>query len=139
MSRISPKLIHVSKHMRDRSIAAHLGDNLRQQYRLRSYRVIKGDTVRVVRGEYSGIEGKVESVDTMTGGLAIEGIQREKVRGGNVKVRIHSSNVMITNMNLDDKYRQERLQEQSSKEKSKTHRRARIQKRKKRVTKEKSR
>jgi large subunit ribosomal protein L24 len=139
MSRINPKLIHVSKHMRDRSIAAHLGDNLRQQYRLRSYRVIKGDTVRVVRGEYSGIEGKVESVDTMTGGLAIEGIQREKVRGGNVKVRIHSSNVMITNMNLDDKYRQERLQEQSSKEKSKTHRRARMQKRKKRVTKEKSR
>jgi large subunit ribosomal protein L24 len=139
MSRINPKLIHVSKHMRDRSIAAHLGDNLRQQYRLRSYRVIKGDTVRVVRGEYSGIEGKVESVDTMTGGLAIEGIQREKVRGGNVKVRIHSSNVMITSMNLDDKYRQKRLQEQSSKEKSKTHRRARIQKRKKRVTKEKSR
>jgi large subunit ribosomal protein L24 len=139
MSRINPKLIHVSKHMRDRSIAAHLGDNLRQQYRLRSYRVIKGDTVRVVRGEYSGIEGKVESVDTMTGGLAIEGIQREKVRGGNVKVRIHPSNVMITNMNLDDKYRQERLQEQSSKEKSKTHRRARMQKRKKRVTKEKSR
>ena len=125
--------------MRDRSIAAHLGDNLRQQYRLRSYRVIKGDTVRVVRGEYSGIEGKVESVDTMTGGLAIEGIQREKVRGGNVKVRIHSSNVMITSMNLDDKYRQERLQDQSSKEKSKTHRRARIQKRKKRMTKEKAR
>ncbi|HZB74350.1 MAG TPA: 50S ribosomal protein L24 [Nitrososphaeraceae archaeon] len=127
------------KHMRDRSIAAHLGDNLRQVYRLRSYRVIKGDTVRVVRGEYSGIEGKVESVDTMTGGLAIEGIQREKVRGGNVKVRIHSSNVMITSMNLDDKYRQERLQDQSSKEKSKTHRRARMQKRKKRMTKEKAR
>lgn len=125
--------------MRDRSIAAHLGDNLRQVYRLRSYRVIKGDTVRVVRGEYSGIEGKVESVDTMTGGLAIEGIQREKVRGGNVKVRIHSSNVMITSMNLDDKYRQERLQDQSSKEKSKTHRRARMQKRKKRMTKEKAR
>ena len=125
--------------MRDRSIAAHLGDNLRQQYRLRSYRVIKGDTVRVVRGEYNGIEGKVESVDTMTGGLAIEGIQREKVRGGNVKVRIHSSNVMITSMNLDDKYRQERLQDQSSKEKSKTRRRARIQKRKKRMTKEKAR
>lgn len=137
MSRINPK--YVPKYMRDRSIAAHLGDNLRQVYRLRSYRVIKGDTVRVVRGEYSGIEGKVESVDTMTGGLAIEGIQREKVRGGNVKVRIHSSNVMITSMNLDDKYRQERLQDQSSKEKSKTHRRARMQKRKKRMTKEKAR
>jgi large subunit ribosomal protein L24 len=130
MSRINPKLIHISKHMRDRSIAAHVVDNLRQQYRLRSCRIVKGDTVRVMRGEYSGIEGKVESVDTMTRGLAIEGIQREKVRGGNVKVRIHSSNVMITNMNLDDKYRQERLEERSSKEKPKTPRRARRKTRK---------
>jgi|SRR5215216_1295224 large subunit ribosomal protein L24 len=139
MSRINPKLIHISKHMRSGSIAAHVVDNLRQQYRLRSCRVVKGDTVRVTRGEYSGIEGKVESVDTMTGGLAIEGIQREKVRGGNVKVRIHSSNVMITNMNLDDKYRRERLEERSSKEKPKTPRRARRQTRKKRMTKEKAR
>ena len=139
MSRINPKLIHISKHMRDRSIAAHVVDNLRQQYRLRSCRIVKGDTVRVMRGEYSGIEGKVESVDTMTRGLAIEGIQREKVRGGNVKVRIHSSNVMITNMNLDDKYRQERLEGRSSKEKPKTPRRARRKTRKKRMTKEKAR
>ena len=68
--------------------------------------MIKGDTVRVMRGEYNGIEGKMESVNTMTGTLAIEGIQREKVRGGNVKVKIHSSNVLITNLNLNDKYRQ---------------------------------
>jgi large subunit ribosomal protein L24 len=135
----NPKLIHISKHRHGRSIAAHVVDNLRQQYRLRSCRVVKGDTVRVMRGEYNGIEGKVESVDTMTGGLAIEGIQREKVRGGNVKVRIHSSNVIITNMNLDDKYRQEMLQWRSSKEKSKTHQRARMQKRKERMTKEKAR
>lgn len=139
MSRINPKLIHISKHMRGRSIAAHVVDNLRQQYRLRSCRIIKGDTVRVMRGEYNGIEGKVESVETMTGGLAIEGIQREKVRGGNVKVRIHSSNVMITNMNLDDKYRRERLEERSSKEKTKTPRTARRQTKKKRMTKEKAR
>jgi large subunit ribosomal protein L24 len=139
MSRINPKLIHISKHMRSGSIAAHVVDNLRQQYRLRSCRVVKGDTVRVTRGEYNGIEGKVESVDTMTGGLAIEGIQREKVRGGNVKVRIHSSNVMITNMNLDDKYRRERLEERSSKEKPKTPQRAIRQTRKKRMTKEKAR
>jgi large subunit ribosomal protein L24 len=139
MSRINPNLIHISKHMRSGSIAAHVVDNLRQQYRLRSCRVVKGDTVRVTRGEYNGIEGKVESVDIMTGGLSIEGIQREKVRGGNVKVRIHSSKVMITNMNLDDKYRRERLEERSSKEKPKTPQRARRQTRKKRMTKEKAR
>jgi len=41
--------------------------------------------------------------------LAIEGVQREKVRGGNVKVQIHASNVMIMGFNLDDKYRQNKL------------------------------
>jgi large subunit ribosomal protein L24 len=90
-------------------IGSTLADTLRQQYRIRSVRVTKGDTVKVMRGEYSGIEGKVEKVNTKRGTLAIEGIQREKVRGGNVKVQIHASNVMIVGLNLDDKYRQNKL------------------------------
>jgi len=48
-----------------------------------------------MRGEYAGVEGKVEKVDTKRGTLSIEGIQREKVRGGNVKVQIHASNVIV--------------------------------------------
>ena len=127
MSKINPKLMHISKHRRDASIAAHLDDNLNRQYSLRSYRVIKGDTVRIMRGEYSGIEGKVESVNTIRGTLAIEGIQREKVRGGNVKVKIHSSNVLISNFNMNDKYRQNKLQPRESKENSKTPRKPKKQ------------
>jgi large subunit ribosomal protein L24 len=62
-----------------------------------------------MRGEYNGIEGKIEKVNTQRGTLAIEGIQREKVRGGNVKVQIHASNVKIIGLNLDDKTRDKRL------------------------------
>jgi large subunit ribosomal protein L24 len=40
----------------------------------------------------------------------IEGIQREKIRGGQVKVPIHSSNVMVISLNLDDNYRSQKLQ-----------------------------
>jgi large subunit ribosomal protein L24 len=137
MSKINPKLMHMSKHRRDASITAHLDDNLNRQYSLRSYRVIKGDTVRIMRGEYSGIEGKVESVNTIRGTLAIEGIQREKVRGGNVKVKIHSSNVLISNFNMDDKYRQNRLQRQESKENSKSPRKPKKQRTQRRTNKEK--
>jgi large subunit ribosomal protein L24 len=72
--------------------------------------VIAGDTIKVIRGEYSGIEGKVEKVNMKRGSLAIEGIQREKVRGGNVKVEINSTNVVITDLDLDDKYRQALIQ-----------------------------
>jgi large subunit ribosomal protein L24 len=58
-----------------------------------------------MRGEYKGVEGKVEKVDTRSSTLHIEGIQRDKVRGGQVKVPIHSSNVLITGLKMDDKYR----------------------------------
>jgi large subunit ribosomal protein L24 len=97
------------KHVRDKSICSTLTDDLREQYDRRSIRVIKGDTVRVMRGEYTGIEGKVEKVNTNRGTLSIEGVQREKVRGGNVKVQIHSSNVRVSGLNLDDKYRQNKI------------------------------
>ena len=36
----------------------------------------------------------------------IKGIQREASKGGKVKVQIHSSNVMITSLNLQDKQRE---------------------------------
>src|ERR671936_196833 len=97
------------KHIRDKSICSTLTDDLREQYHRRSIRVIKGDTVKVMRGEYTGIEGKVEKLKTMRGTMAIEGVQREKIRGGNVKVQIHASNVKIIAFNLDDKYRQSKL------------------------------
>ncbi len=101
------------KHVRDKSICSTLTDDLRKQYNRRSIRVIKGDTVRVMRGEYIGIEGKVEKVNTKRGTLSIEGVQREKVRGGNVKVQIHSSNVRVSGLNLDDKYRQNKIRSEN--------------------------
>ena len=99
----------IPKHIRDASICSTLTDDLRKQYGRRSIRVIKGDAVRIMRGEYAGIEGKVEKVDTSRGTLSIEGVQREKIRGGNVKVQIHASNVRVSGLNLDDKYRQNNI------------------------------
>ncbi|MGI0019795.1 MAG: 50S ribosomal protein L24 [Nitrososphaera sp.] len=109
---MNPKFIHYAKHQRDKMVGATLADNLRQQYKRRSVRVIKGDSVRVMRGEYRGVEGKVEKVNTENGTLQIEGVQHEKVRGGQVKVPIHASNVMVTSLKTDDKYRSTMLSSQ---------------------------
>jgi large subunit ribosomal protein L24 len=95
----------ISKHQRDKFLGANLSVNLREQHNKRSMRVIKGDTVRILRGEYVGIEGKVEKVNTERSTLSIEGVQREKIRGGNVKVQVHASNVQIISLNTDDDYR----------------------------------
>jgi large subunit ribosomal protein L24 len=95
----------ISKHKRDKFLGANLSANLREQHKKRSMRVINGDTVRILRGEYVGIEGKVEKVNTQRSTLSIEGVQREKIRGGNVKVQVHASNVQIISLNTDDNYR----------------------------------
>lgn len=115
---MNPKLLHVPKHLRDNMVGATLSDNLRQQYKRRSARVVEGDSVKVMRGEYKGIEGKVDKVNTVEGTLEIEGIQREKIRGGQVKVPIHASKVMITGLKTDDKYRSAMLSGQKQKAKA---------------------
>jgi len=42
------------------TVCSNLSDDLRKQYKKRSAGVIKGDTVKIMRGEYKGVEGKVE-------------------------------------------------------------------------------
>ena len=100
----------VPKHLTERRLRSPLSRALREKYGRRNVRVIAGDTIKVIRGEYSGIEGKIEKINMKRGSLAIEGIQREKVRGGNVKVEINSTNVIVTDLDLDDKYRQALIQ-----------------------------
>jgi large subunit ribosomal protein L24 len=110
MAKINPKFLHLPKHKRDQMIGCCLSQDLKQQHKKKSIRVVKGDSVKVMRGEYTGIEGKVEKVNTKRGTLSIEGIQREKVRGGNVKVQIHASNVIVSSLNVEDKYRKDRIE-----------------------------
>lgn len=116
MAQINPKLIHMSKHQRDRMISAPLADSLRELYKKRTARIVKGDSVKVMRGEYKGVEGKVERINTELGTLNIEGVQREKIRGGQVKVPIHASKVMLINLKLDDKYRAGKIQGENPKD-----------------------
>lgn len=107
----------ISKHAREKFLGANVSESLREQHKKRSIRVIKGDTVRIVRGEYAGIEGKVEKVNTERSTLSIEGVQREKIRGGNVKVQIHASNVQIITLNTEDDYRMKSKEKEKVKEK----------------------
>ena len=102
-------------HMVSKQLGAPLSNELHEKYHTRSARVIEGDTVKVLRGEFKGIEGKVTNVSTEKRGIAIEGIKREKLKGGNVDIYIHPSNVMITALNLEDNWRQNKLEGQKTK------------------------
>ena len=90
-----------------------LSDDLREKYRRRSVRPRTGDSVRIVRGEFKGVEGKVTRVFSKDGRLNIEGVSREKIKGGTAPVPIESSKVLVTSLNLDDKIRKSRLEGQA--------------------------
>ncbi|MCS6768144.1 MAG: 50S ribosomal protein L24 [Candidatus Nitrosocaldus sp.] len=93
-------------HRRSRQVCAPLSEELRRQYGRRSVRVRKGDTVRVMRGEYKGVEGKVQRVHVKECRVEIEGLQREKVRGDKVPVLVHASKVMVIALDTSDKLRE---------------------------------
>jgi large subunit ribosomal protein L24 len=84
-----------------------LSTELKTSYGRNSYSVRKGDTVKILRGDYAGIEGKITEIDTKRRRLFVEGVSREKVAGTSTNVSVHSSKVMITKLNLDDKWRAE--------------------------------
>jgi large subunit ribosomal protein L24 len=105
-------LYTASSHLLSKQLGSHLAKDLKDKYHCKSLRVVEGDGVKVLRGEFKGIEGKVTKVSTEKRGIAIEGIKREKLKGGNVDIYIHPSNVIITSLNLEDKWRQSRLEGQ---------------------------
>lgn len=103
-------------HKKSKSVGANLSAELRSQYGRRSVRVRKGDSIKILRGEYKGVEGKINKVHTEEGRLEIEGVHREKVKGGKTPVLIHASNIVVVALNLDDKWRQSVLQGKEGKE-----------------------
>ncbi len=75
-----------------------------------------GDSVRIMRGDFEGLEGKVERVDYETGRVYVEGMTREKAAGVASKLPVHASKVQITNLNLSDKWRSGLLAEKGKRE-----------------------
>ena len=98
-------------HKKRKWIAAHLSEELLTKYNRRSAPLVKGDTVKVMRGSYKGHSDKVVGIDTKKMTISVEGVTSTKVDGTKVIKRIHPSNVLITKLNLTDRWRLSRLEE----------------------------
>ncbi len=97
-------------------LVSHVSDELYQKHRVRKLSVRTGDSVRIVRGDFAGLEGKVETVNYSSGKLFVEGMTREKAAGVASKLPVHVSKVLLTNLNLSDKWRSGLLSEKGRKE-----------------------
>jgi len=97
--------INAPHHIRRKFMTAKLVRELREKLGIKRLPVRKGDVVRVVRGEWTGHEGKVVAVDYKKIALHIDGVTIKKADGTPVYYPIHPSNVMIVKLDLSDKFR----------------------------------
>ena len=109
-------------HIKRRFVRAHLSKELRAKYNRRSLGLRKGDKVKVVRGQFKKTEGKIEKINTKRERLYIDGISVVKKDGTKVSYPINPSNVIITELSLDDRMRQRILERKNTKKKLKTER-----------------
>ncbi len=92
-------------HLRHKFMSAPLSEELQGKYGKKSLPVRKGDTVRVMRGDEKGKEGKVRSVDLKKEKITMEGVFVARSDLSEVPRPLHPSNVVITKLELKDKLR----------------------------------
>jgi len=71
---------------------------------------VKGDTVKLSRGDSAGEEGVVDQVDMKNFKIVVHGISSVKSDGTEVPRPIDPSNVQITKLNLKDERREARIE-----------------------------
>lgn len=108
-SKVRKRIYTSAHHTRSKLVKSMLSEDLRGEYSVSSARLRKGDSVKIMRGEYSGVEAKVTAVHTESGRVDVEGIKQQKIAGGDAPIGIHASKLMITGLNLNDDMRKKRL------------------------------
>ena len=102
-------------HIKQKFMSAHLSKELKKKYNIRSFGLKKGDKVKIVRGQFKKHEGKIDKVNMKKCRVYINGVEVVKKDGTKVSRPINPSNVIITEINLDDKMRQKQLERKSKK------------------------
>lgn len=103
-------LYNAPLHKKRKGIVSHLAENLLLKYDRRNIPVIKGDTVKVMRGSYRGHEDKIAKVNVKDQTVEIEGIMITKADGKKLARPLHPSTLLITKLNLTDKWRRQKLE-----------------------------
>ena len=103
-------LFQATLQTRSKQMGSALSKDLQKKYGKKSARVVEGDSVSILRGEFKGVDGKISKISTQKSSVAIDGVKKEKTKGDKFDVYIHTSNLVITSLNSDDKWRMAKLE-----------------------------
>jgi large subunit ribosomal protein L24 len=98
-------------HLRASFLHAHLSKPLREKYNTRAVRIKKGDKVKIMKGKFAKIEGKVEMVNAKKSKIYVEKAEIQKKDGSKVFYPLDPSNIVILELNTEDKNRFRRMKE----------------------------
>jgi len=98
-------------HIKKKFLSSHLSKELRKKYHARNITVRSGDKVLIQRGQFKGKEGKIEEVDTKKSKVYISKIETMKKDGSKTRIPLNPSNLLILELNIDDKKRAGKLKQ----------------------------
>jgi large subunit ribosomal protein L24 len=104
------RLYNAPLHVKRKGIASHLAENLLLKYDRRSIPVVKGDMVKIMRGSFRGHEEKIAKVNVRDQTVEIEGVTVTSAKGTKLAKPIHASTLLITKLNLTDRWRRQKLE-----------------------------
>lgn len=97
-------------HEARKQMASHLSEELLLKYNRRALTVIKGDEVKVMRGDFAGKSGRILAVDATDRKVTVDGVVNKKADGTDVPLPIDPSNLLIVKLNLEDNRRKSKLE-----------------------------
>lgn len=113
--RKSRKLLYnLPNHLARRRLSSHLSNDLIKKYDRRTMVLRKGDTVRVLRGDFRGTVGKVLEIDVKARRVHVEGVTVDKSDKTKKPRPIDPSNLEITKLDLTDKFRRDKIGEKEA-------------------------
>jgi len=96
-------------HKKQKLVSSHLSKELKQKYNKRSIGIKLGDKVIIARGQFKNKTGKIEKVDLKKSKVIVSGIEIERKDGTKTKPLIEPSNLIITELIIEDKKRKKIL------------------------------
>jgi len=103
--------VNAPLHIKHKLMSAHLSKELRTKHSRRSFPVRKGDKVKVMRGQFRGVIGEIESVDMKNMKVLVKGAEfKAKAGAAPRKYPLDASKLMLISLNLDDKMRVKALE-----------------------------
>lgn len=79
-------------------MSCHLMKSLREQYKVRSVPIKRGDEVKILKGKAKGKSGKVVQVYRKRNVIYVDKVNREKQNGQTVFLPIRPSNCVVEKM-----------------------------------------